>query len=257
MVEIITTTLLQQGDCLQLMKELANGSIDLVFTSPPYNMRTRIRNGEYTTREKSEHFSKKYQHFGDDLSIDDYYNFHKKVITELLKKSKIVIYNIQLVTGSKEAWFKILGDFSKDIKDIIIWDKHYGQPAMHTNILNSCYEMLIIIEGDKKAGRTITNSYFKRGELNNIWRLKQFKLKQKELIDGHSAIFPLSLSTKVIENFSKEGDIILDPFMGSGTTGMAAQQLGRNFIGYEISQEYMATATKRIAEVANQKRLGV
>ena len=95
-------TTLKQGDCLELMKELKDESVDLVFTSPPYNMRTRIRDGEYTTREKSEHFSKKYTYFDDALSIEDYYGFHKEVITLLLKKSKIVIYNIQIVTGSKE-----------------------------------------------------------------------------------------------------------------------------------------------------------
>ena len=249
------TVTLKQGDCLELMKELPDESVDMVFTSPPYNMRTRIRDGEYTTREKSEHFSKKYRYFDDALPIEDYYGFHKEVITLLLKKSKIVIYNIQIVTGSKEAWFKIIGDFSKDIKDIIVWDKHYGQPAMHEKVLNSCYELLLILEEDKKAGRVITNSYFKRGELNNIWRLNKFRLKQKELLDEHRAVFPISLASRVINNFSKESDTILDPFMGSGTTGVACVQLNRNFIGYEISPDYFKIAEKRIKEAETQRKL--
>ena len=127
-------------NCLETLSRMPDKCIDLVVTSPPYNMRTRIRNGEYTTREKSEHFSKKYKHFDDALSIDDFYSFHSEVLNELLRVSKIVCYNFQIVTGSKEAFFKIIGDFNKHIKDIIIWDKGHGQPAMHGQVLNSCYE---------------------------------------------------------------------------------------------------------------------
>ena len=107
-------------DCLIAIQKLANDSIDLIVTSPPYNMRTRVRNGKYTTRETSEHFSKKYKNFHDALSIDDYYTFHKEVINQMLRVSKIIFYNIQIVTGSKEALFKIIGDFNKNIKDIIV-----------------------------------------------------------------------------------------------------------------------------------------
>ena len=64
--------------CLETLGKMPDKFVDLVVTSPPYNMRTRIRNGEYTTREKSEHFSKKYKHFGDDLPIDDFYSFHSQ-----------------------------------------------------------------------------------------------------------------------------------------------------------------------------------
>ena len=67
-------------DCIDGLKQLSDKSIDLVVTSPPYNMRTRIRDGQYTTRETSEHFSKKYAYFPDDLPIDEYYEFHKHVL---------------------------------------------------------------------------------------------------------------------------------------------------------------------------------
>ena len=137
-------------DCIETMAKMPDKFIDLVVTSPPYNMRTRIRNGKYTTREKIEHFSKKYKHFDDALPINNFYEFHSKVLNELLRISKIVYYNFQIVTGSKEAFFKIIGDFNKDIKDIIIWDKGSGQPAMHGMVLNSCYEMILILEEVKK-----------------------------------------------------------------------------------------------------------
>ena len=230
-------------DCLEEMKNIADNSIDLTVTSPPYNMRTRIRNGKYTTREKGEHFSKKYKHFDDALPIDEFYRFHSSVLKELLRVSKIVCYNFQIVTGSKEAFFKIIGDFNKDIKDIIIWDKNTSQPAMHSNVLNSCYEMVLILEGDKKCGRVIQNSYFKRGEMNNILRIK----RGKKISNIHSAIFPEELPDVLIKAFSKEGDTVLDPFAGSGTTLKMAKKNNRNYIGIEISEEYIDIINTRLS----------
>ena len=238
-----------QGDCSKLIEKMPN--VDLVFTSPPYNMRTRIRNGKYTTREKSEHFSKKYKHFDDALSIEDYYLFHSFVIRRLLEKSKIVVYNIQIVTGSKEAWFKIIGEFSKYIKDVIIWDKGYGQPAMHEKVLNSCYEILLIMEKDDKAGRMIQNADFKRGKLDNIWRIKRAKNISKE----HTAIFPEELVEKAVKSFTRKGDLVLDPFIGTGTTAIACNKLGRDFIGIELEEKYCEIANKRIKEAKEQLTL--
>jgi site-specific DNA-methyltransferase (adenine-specific)/modification methylase len=248
---MLETNKIYQGDCLELIDNIKKA--DLVFTSPPYNMRTRIRNGKYTTREKSEHFSRKYKSFDDALSIEDYYNFHKKVIEKLLNKSKIIVYNIQIVTGSKEAWFKLIGYFSKYIKDIIVWDKGNGQPAMHDKVLNRCYELLLILEKDEKAGRVIQNSDFKRGELNDIWRIK----RANNLTDKHTAIFPIALAEKVIVSFSREGDLILDNFMGLGTTALACIKTKRNFIGFEISEEYCKIANSRIQKELSQTKLNL
>jgi len=207
-------------------------------------MRTRIRNGEYTTREKKEHFSKKYRHFGDDLPIDEFYSFHSNVLIELLRVAKIVCYNFQIVTGSKEAFFKIIGEFNRDIKDIIIWDKGNGQPAMHGMVLNSCYEMILILEDDKRAGRAIQNAKFNRGEMNNILRIG----RGEKVVDGHSAVFPEQLAGELIKAFSNEGDLVYDPFGGSGTTGKVAGLLNRKWILSEISSEYCKIAEKRTSQ---------
>jgi site-specific DNA-methyltransferase (adenine-specific) len=238
-------------NCLETMAKMPNKFIDLVVTSPPYNMRTRISNGKYTTREKSKHFSNKYEHFDDALSINNFYEFHSQVLNELLRISKIVCYNFQIVTGSKEAFFKIIGDFNKHIKDIIIWDKGHGQPAMHGQVLNSCYEMILILEDDKKAGRVIQNSKFKRGEMNNILRIG----RGKKVCDIHGAIFPEQLPFELINAFSKKEELIYDPFMGSGTTGLVAKKLDRNYIGSEISLEYCKIAIQRINNHMAQQKL--
>jgi site-specific DNA-methyltransferase (adenine-specific) len=237
--------------CLETLKNMPNKFVDLVVTSPPYNMRTRIRNGEYTTKEKSEHFSRKYKHFSDDLPIDEFYSFHTEVLNELLRVSKIICYNFQIVTGSKEAYFKIIGDFNKYIKDIIIWDKGHGQPAMHGQVLNSCYEIILILEDDKKAGRVIQNAKFNRGEMNNMLRLG----RAKNISDVHGAIYPEMLAGKLINAFSEKGNLIYDPFMGSGTTGIVAHKLDRNWIGSEISREYCDLINKRFETLLTQTKL--
>lgn len=234
------------------MEMIRNNSIDLVVTSPPYNMRTRIRNGKYTTREKSEHFSKKYSDFDDAMPIDEFYNLHNHILSLLLTKSKIVIYNFQIVTGSKEAFFRLMGNFNKEIKDVIIWDKGHGQPAMHEKVLNSAYEMIFILENNTKAGRVIENAKFKRGELSNIIRIST---QGKDAIKGHGATFPIELATTLIKNFSNEGDMVYDPFMGTGTTALACIKTNRHYYGSEISGKYCELAEKRINQYRSQIKL--
>jgi len=208
-------------------------------------MRTRIRNGEYTTREKSEHFSKKYTEFDDSLTIEEYYNFHKLVLTEFIRISQIIFLNIQIVTGSKEAWFSLIGDYNKNIKDIIIWDKGDGQPAMHDSVINRGHEIILILESIPTAGRAFSKSYFNRGTMSDIWRLG----RGNDLnIKGHNAVFPALLVSNILNGWSRPGNIILDPFLGSGTTLRACKDLGRKGIGIEISEEYCKIAVQRLSQ---------
>lgn len=245
---IIGNAILYNANCLDILPNIKG---DICFTSPPYNMRTRIRNGEYTEREKSEHFSKKYDDFHDAMPIDDYYEMHKQVIELLLNCCNLTMINYQIVTGSKEAWFKLIGHFYKEIKDIVIWDKGNGQPAMHDSVINRGHEQILIIEKNAKAGRAISVHNFKRGELNDIWRISN----KKDSFDGHGATFPMLLPQTAIINFTKPEQIVIDPFMGSGTTGVAALDLGRKFIGIEISNKYFDAACMRIEKSLEQERL--
>ena|SRR3990167_1884447 len=232
------------GDCLEVMRGFEDKNFGMIFTSPPYNMRLRIRNGKYTEREWAEHFSKKYEDFHDALPIDKYYRFHSDSLREMLRISSLIFWNIQVVTGSKEAVFKIIGDFAKNITDIIVWDKGFGQPAMNNGVLNRGSELIIAFEDNKKQGRTFEKYKFERGTLQDIWRIKG----SKEKYEGHGAVFPVELVAKAIQSFSEENDAILDPFMGSGTTLVAAKMLGRKATGIEISEKYCAIARDRLRQ---------
>ena len=236
------------GDCLEEIRKMEAGSVDCIVTSPPYNMRLRVSKDKYITRENTEHFSKKYSDFDDALTIEDYYEFHKKVIEEMLRVSPIVFYVIAVVTGSKEALFKLIGNFNKEIKDIAIWDKGFGQPAMHDFVMNRGYELVIILESDAGLGRAFRKSYFDRGTMRDIWRLGRGRG-----VKGHNACFPEELVSTILEGWTKKGDMVLDPFAGTGTTGVVCKKMDRNYILIEKQERYVELINKRLGEVQCQQ----
>lgn len=232
--------------CLDTMKRIPNDSVNIVITSPPYNMNLRIRKGEYCSRQIVKEISTKYEDFPDNLPIDDFYKFHSQVLRELLRISNLVFYNIQIVTGSKRAFFKIIGEFSDNLKDIIIWDKRYAQPAIGEQVLNRRSELILVFEKDYPISRQFRSATFKRGTLDDVWVIDRENKRNKEY---HGATYPLKLVSTILENFSKEGDVVYDPFMGTGTTAVVAKKLGRKFIGSEISETYFQICNNRLDDI--------
>ena len=102
----IETNKIYNESCLETLKRIQDQSIDCVITSPPYNMNLRIRNGEYCSRQIVKELSTKYEGFDDNLPIEEYFKFHSNVLRELLRVSKVIFYNIQIVTGSKRPIFR-------------------------------------------------------------------------------------------------------------------------------------------------------
>lgn len=231
------------GDCLDAMKSIEDGSVDLVLTSPPYNMNLRIRDGKYCSRQIVKELTTKYESFDDNLTMNQYFDFNKDVLTECLRVSDLVFYNVQFLTGNKPALFKLLGEFHLNIKEFIVWDKVTAQPAIGEGVMNSQFEVLIVLQGSAPESRAFNECGFSRGTLTNLWRIK----RGGKYNGTHGAAFPEELAEMVVSNFSKEGGSVLDPFMGVGTTGVACKNLHRNFIGMEIDEDYFKIAQERIA----------
>ena len=131
-------------NCIDTLRRIPDNFVDLVVTSPPYNMNLRIRNGKYCSRQIVKEFSTKYEGFDDNMPTEEYYEFHLEVLRELLRVSGLIFYNIQIVTGSKRAFFRIIGELSDYLKDIVVWDKGYAQPAMAARVLNRRTELILI-----------------------------------------------------------------------------------------------------------------
>jgi len=233
-------SLLINGNCIDELNKL--DPVDLVFTSPPYNMNLRIRNGEYCSRQIVKELTTKYKNYDDNLSVQDYYEFIKTSIVKCLRLSPLVFYNVQFLTGNKRALFKLIGEFSEYLKDIIIWDKINAQPAIGELVLNSQFEVILIFDKKNSISRKFQTGNFKRGTLSNLWNIKSGKKEHKD----HGAVFPEELVEKVVSNFTKEGDTVLDPFMGTGTKGYVCKKLNRKFIGIEIDEDYFKYSKERL-----------
>jgi len=230
-------------DCLDGLKQLTDQSVDLVVTSPPYN----IGGNNMISYERNKRITKsKYSNIDDKMPEQDYFVFLDKVIKELLRVSRYTFFNITPLSNNKSSVFRLIGKYHNKIKEIIIWNKEYGVPAIEDGVLNSAYELIIVFsdkEGDK---RKFYYHNLIKGKTNNIFRFKK-RLKE-ETQKEHGAIFPIELPREFIKLFTKEGDLVLDPFMGFGTTAFASKQLGRDFIGFEINQDYVDKANKRLSQ---------
>jgi len=233
---------LYQGDCLEVMESMPSNSVDLIITSPPYNMNLRIRNGKYCSRQIVKELTTKYFNYPDNLPMDKYFEFNDLILQKCLRVSDLVFYNVQFLTGNKPALFKLIGQYSDKIKEFIVWDKCNAQPAIGQGVMNSQWEAVLVLQNSAPQSRKFESANFSRGTLTNLWKIKRGRKISKE----HGAVYPEELATTIINNFSKEGDIVLDPMMGTGTTGVACKKLNRNFIGIELDEQYFETAKQRI-----------
>nr|DAJ42466.1 MAG TPA: adenine-specific methyltransferase [Caudoviricetes sp.] len=242
----MTDIQLYNGDCLNIISQMIddNKKVDCIITSPPYNMNLRIHYGKYISQGKWKGIinscSNKYDNYTDDLPMDEYFEFQDEFINKALQVSDLMFYNIQMITGNKIALLQLLGKYAKKIKEIIIWNKGYGQPAMKNGVLNSQYEFIIVFQNSKPYNRSFDTAQFGRGTLSNVWDIKRERNKYIK------AGFPQELIQNILNNFVPKGSLILDPFMGSGTVGIVCKELGYDFIGIELDKDMFNIAKDRI-----------
>ena len=208
------------GDCLEVMQDMPDNSVDYVLTSPPYN---RKRND-------------KYKLYND--QITDYFTFNKEVINQLLRISKKhIFYNIQTNFYNRDTVYKLIGFFNKDIKEIIIWEKSNPMPAAGNSITNAVEYFIVLGKKSLKSNTTYTKNIIKSSVNSRMPKI-------------HKAVMKQEIADYFIETFTKEKDIILDPFMGVGTTGISCVSMNRDFIGIELIKEYYELSGHNIQEAS-------
>lgn len=241
---------LRQGDCLDLMKDIPDESIDLVITSPPYD---DLRN--YNSK----------INFGDIA----------KELYRIVKNGGVVVWNVndRIKNGSKSLTsFKqaiLFNEVGFNVNDVMIWEKTNPMPQVKQPRYNQVFEYMIIFSKGKpktfnpfmvdcKSANKDYKSTCKKITKDKEREYKEFKINKQKIDSNiwkfavaqnktkHPAVFPLELPLRHIKTWSNEGDVVLDLFMGSGSTGVACINTNRNFIGIELDKDYFNIAKERI-----------
>ena len=251
---MIETNKIYQGDCLELMKQIEDNSIDLVVTSPPYD-NLRIYNG----------YSFNFEGIAKEL-----YRVTKDGGVVVWIVGDATIKGSETGTSFKQAlYFKEIGF---NLHDTMIWQKTNPMPKIKTKRYFDVFEyMFVFSKGQPKTfnpilvnckfGGKIYNSTTKNMGGENVRTKKNFILNSQRNKNNiweiaiaqnktsHPAVFPEKLAEDHILSWSNEGDTVLDPMCGSGTTCKMALLNKRNYLGFEISEEYCKIANKRLIKL--------
>ena len=254
-----------QGDCLEHLRRLPNSSIDHILTSPPYDS-LRTYGGVAA------------------WNLEVFKGIAKELV-RVLRPGGVIVWNVcdQCKNGSYSGnsfrqvlYFMELG---LNLHDTMIWHKPNPFGRRRGKRYHAAHEpMYVFSKGEpntfnpimrkcKNGGKSYKRTYkslqgegweeYKEGVTNyetpdyNVWSIQQSRNRETFTTwDGreikHPAVFPKELALRHIMSWTNEGDIVLDPFMGSGTTGIAAVELGRKFIGCELNEDYFDMASARI-----------
>jgi len=225
------------GDSLEIMRQMPSASIDLVVTSPPYNLKNSTGNGMKDGRGgkwANAQLVNGYSHHDDCMPHDEYAAWQRNCLTEmfrLIKDNGAIFYNHKwrVQDGLLQDRQDIVSAFP--VRQIIIW-RRKGGINFNKGYFLPTYEVIYLICKPKFELAKGANSH------GDVWEFMQ------EMKNLHPAPFPLALIERIID--STNARLILDPFMGSGTTAVAAKKLGRDFVGIEISPEYIDLAKIRL-----------
>lgn len=258
---------INEGNCVEIMRNFEESSVDLVITSPPYD------------------------------NLRDYkgFTFDVKLIIEelfrVLKPGGVVVWIVAdaTINGSETGTsFRQALSFIEvgfNLHDTMIFRKKNPIPQIYRKRYNNEFEYMFVFskglvkthnplmvdclhaglelngttyknysKGDQTRGR-LANPVKDKKIKGNIWDYVVGKNKEDQDAKGHPAPFPCQLATDHILSWSNEDDIVLDPMCGSGTTCKMAKELGRNFIGIDVSHQYCELARKRIADKNDQTKL--
>lgn len=216
------------ADCLEIMKHLQDHTIDLIVTDPPYQIYT-TGGGIYLQDDK------KYVKELDAISN----GFSEEILDQMCRLMKKI--NIYLFCSQKQI-IPLLDYFVTRRGcnyNIISWHKTNPIPACGNKYLTDTEYILFF----RERGVKIYGNY----KTKKTWYATPLNVADKKKYD-HPTIKPVDILQNLIVNSSKEGELVLDPFMGVGSTGVACKHLGRDFVGIEIDKTYYDTAVERIGQ---------
>ena len=216
------------GDCLELIKNIPDKSVDLVITDPPYEIFANGSGGAFGKDKRSYHAEVK-------TLSDGITNEILQELVRVMKKINIYIWCNKNQLRQYINFFEGIGCTT----DLLTWHKTNPVPTCNNKYLSDTEYCLYF----RKDGVPMYGTYNTKKKYYVTPTNKADKDKY-----GHPTIKPLDIIQNLVINSSKEGDIVLDPFLGSGTTAVAAANNGRHYIGFEVDMNYFETALNRLEE---------
>ena len=247
---------LYNGDSLTLLKELPENSIDMIFADPPYN----LSNGGFTVHAGRMVSVNK----GDwDISkgFEDDYAFHYRWLEAC--KRVLKPEGTLWVSGTYHSIYQCghaLQSLGYHILNDISWFKPNASPNLSCRFFTASHETIIWARKDKKTKHTFNYGLMKEGDwpedqlkkkglqMRSVWSMGTPRPDEKKY-GKHPTQKPLDLIKRIVLSSTKKGDVVLDPFTGSSTTGIVAVMHGRKFIGIDMEKKYLDLSIKRISDV--------
>ena len=243
------------GDSLELLKQIPTKSVDLVFADPPYNLQLKdiLYRPDQTTVEA---VTNDWDKFDTYQAYDNFCIVWLKECKRILKDGGALwvigsYHNIlRLGTSIQDLGYWILND--------IIWHKTNPMPNFRGTRFTNAHETLLWCTTSRKAKYTFNYQNLKElnegKQMRSDWHIPicagKERLRESNNQRSHPTQKPEALLYRILLASSQKGDIILDPFLGSGTTAVVAKKLQRNFIGFEQDKEYIKLAKKRLKNTA-------
>ena len=251
----IKKNIIYKGDCLEILKKIPDNSIDLIFADPPYNM--QLKNELYRPNNtKVDGVNDDWDKFS---SFQDYDNF----CISWLRECKRVLKDTGSiwVIGSYHNIYRvgnIMLNLGYWILNDVTWYKTNPMPNfLGTRFTNATETLLWCSKGEDYKKYTFNHKLMKKynggKQMTSVWQIGlcigSERIKGDDGKKAHSTQKPEELLKRVILSTTKQGDIVLDPFFGTGTTGAVAKKLNRFFIGIEQEKKYIDVAKKRIDSI--------
>ncbi len=234
------------GNAVDIMKKIPDGSVDLIVTSPPYNLKNSTGNGMKNGSKgkwANAALQNGYSHHDDCMPHDEYVKWQRECLTEMMRiipEDGAIFYNHKwrVQGGVLQDRQDIVSGFP--VRQIIIW-RRKGGFNFNPGYFVPTYEVIYLIAKPKFKLSPKASGH------GDVWEFTQ------EMNNEHPAAFPVNLIDRIVS--STNAKIILDPFMGSGTTALSAINFNRHYIGIDLSPEYCEMAKKRIKNHKAQQKL--
>jgi len=228
------------GDCLEEMKKLDDESISCIVTSPPYNKKGlsgKVKPGNQVWKK----FNIDYNSYGDDLNEEDYKQWMIDILNEMyrvIKKDGSIFFNHKPRRHNNKVYLPtdFISESKLNVYQLIIWNRS-SSPNIRKDVLLPCTEHIYWLSKSKPK---VFKDQIKKEFHSEIWTINADKNTE------HPAPFPKVLVENCVLLTTEKTDLVLDPFLGSGTTGIVCNDLGRDFIGIEIDEKYMDFSKKRL-----------